>query len=38
MHEVTVLFIFVAIVGCGSAYECFGANAAVLGDIPNRKV
>ncbi|ESW22029.1 hypothetical protein PHAVU_005G120600 [Phaseolus vulgaris] len=23
--------------GCGSAYECFGANAAVLGDIPNRK-
>ncbi|KAG4384615.1 hypothetical protein JHK82_037822 [Glycine max] len=24
--------------GCGSAYECFGANAAGLTDIPNRKV
>ncbi|WVZ00910.1 hypothetical protein V8G54_026979 [Vigna mungo] len=23
--------------GCGSAYECFGANAAGLRDIPNRK-
>jgi len=39
MHGViTVLFMFVAIAGCGSAYECFGANAAGLRDIPNRKV
>jgi len=38
MHGVTVLFMFVAIAACGSAYECFGSNAAGLEEIRNRKV